>query len=58
MLLGDPGGSNIFVEGVSASVISLAENISQTPQQLAVNLLTSLFSAAELATGNCTKAVR
>ena len=32
--------------------------ISNSPQKLAVNLLTAMFSHTELASGNCTKAIR
>ena len=35
-----------------------AENVSTSPNKLAVNLLTALFSHEELSTGNCTKAMR
>jgi hypothetical protein len=45
-------------EGVSPSAILEAENGASTAAKLAVNLLTTLFSHEELATGNCTKANR
>lgn len=35
-----------------------AENISDTPAKLAVNLLSALFTHDEIAGGNCTKATR
>lgn len=40
---------------LSADVLRGAENSSCTAEKLAVNLLLSLFSEQELATGNCTK---
>ena len=40
---------------LSADVLRGAENSSSTAEKLAVNLLLSLFSEQELATGNCTK---
>ncbi len=55
VLLGNPSSRDkIFMAGVSSAAILNAV----TPSKLAVNLLTVLFSHEELATGNCTKAVR
>ena len=51
-------GKKIYIEGISANLISHAENVSATPEKLAVNLLTVLFKHEELATGNCTRPKR
>lgn len=43
------------MEGVSPLAVIRAENISTTASKLAVNLLTTLFTQEDLATGNCTR---
>ena len=48
----------IFIKDIDAQGIMHAENISNSPQKLAVNLLSAMFSHTELAGGNCTKAIR
>ena len=59
---GDPSsqlpGKKVFIEELSPTVTLQAENVSTTPQKLAMNLLTSLFLHEELVNGNCTKATR
>ena len=54
-VLGNPGCE---FPGITMQSIKEAENCSPTPQKLALNLLTALFSIEELATENCTKALR
>ena len=57
--LGDPNSnSSVFINGVARVSILQAEALSFTAPKLAVNLLTSLFTHEELASGNCTKAIR
>ena len=55
--LGDPRNphSRVFVKGITQDAIVMAENSGATPERLAVNLLTVLFTETELANGNCTK---
>ena len=53
------GGLDICnFENISPNAILEAENSATTPQKLAVNLLTTMFTHDQLATGNCTKPSR
>ena len=53
--LGNPRDATKRVEVyVDKTKIQRAENISQTPEALAVNLLLALFTDDELRKGNCT----
>ena len=51
-------GKKIKINGVSKCDVTHAENVSTTPERLAINLLTILFTHEELSSGNCTKATR
>ena len=54
--LSDPTSktTRLFVQGLTKGDIAHAEN-SRSPEKLAVQLLSAVFSDVELATGNCTQ---
>ncbi len=54
VLLGDPANP-ILIENVARENVVHAENISDSPQKLAINLLKVLFTHQEISHGNCTK---
>lgn len=47
-------GKSVWIDGININQITHAENVSPTPQKLAVSLLLALFPHEELASGNCT----
>ena len=45
----------VEIPGLTREMLSAAENAGTTPEALAVQLLTAIFTDEELQTGNCTK---
>ena len=57
MWLGNPLDitKRVEIPGLTREMLSTAENAGTTPEALAVQLLTAIFTDEELQTGNCTK---